>query len=128
MRFAIAALALVACDTVDDRPDTWSYIHAAIIEPSCATANCHSAISRTAGIDLSDREQSYVFVVGRLCTTSMGLPVGPGNYAFPFHPERSPLLHLLRGDADRIMPPDTPLPDPEIELVERWILDGARCD
>ena len=124
VKYVLFAL-LVAC--VDERPATWSYTHAAIIAPNCATANCHSTVASTAGIDLSDREGAYVFLVGKLCNSK--LPENPpGNYAFPYHPERSPLIHLLHGDAKRLMPPDTPLPEPEIEVVERWVLEGAKCD
>ncbi len=50
------------------------------------------------------------------------------NYVRPFDPDGSRLMHLLRGDNTLLMPPDQPLPDVEIELIERWILEGATCD
>jgi len=132
---ALAALLLGgACDTDEDRPATWSYIHAAVIAPSCATGNCHGALSRVAGVDLADRDGAYLVLVGRTCEGLVdgnggGTPTPPpGNYVFPGHPERSPLLHLLRGDADRLMPPDMPLPGAEIDLVDRWIFEGATCE
>src|SRR4051812_34874884 len=47
----------------DPRPTTWSYISTAILEPSCATANCHSAIATRAGVDLSTRAAGYISLV-----------------------------------------------------------------
>ena len=42
-----------------------------------------------------------------------------------FDPSGSRLVNMLRArDAPR-MPPDRPLTEPDIRLVERWILNGA---
>jgi hypothetical protein len=121
-------LALVACDGVDQPLASWSYIHPAIIAPSCATASCHSNPSSLAGLDLSTREGAYAFLVGRTCEAPPHAGDAPGNFVFPYEPERSRLLYLLRGDQSRVMPPDVPLPEVEVSLIERWILEGARCD
>ena len=127
IRLPVLLLALVvACET--DRPAEWSYIHAAIIAPSCATASCHSKNASLAGIDLSTRESAYAFMTGRVCGAPPHLQDAPGNYVFPYAPERSRLLYLLRGNETRIMPPDIPLPAVEISLIERWIAEGAACD
>ena len=57
---------LVGCGgTTDDRPAKWSFISAAITEPSCATVNCHSAIAQKAGVDLHDRATGYATLAGR---------------------------------------------------------------
>ena len=32
--------------STDDRPATWSYVSTAILQPNCATANCHSALAQ----------------------------------------------------------------------------------
>ena len=123
----ISLLALAAgCET--DRPAEWSYLHAAIVGPSCATASCHSNAASLAGIDLSTRESAYTFLTGRVCGAPPRPEDAPGNYVFPYAPERSRLLYLLRGDQGRIMPPDLPLPDVEIGLIETWITEGAPCD
>ena len=43
----------------------------------------------------------------------------------PYDPAGSRVVNMLRArDAPR-MPPDRPLPEADIELVERWILNGA---
>jgi hypothetical protein len=125
---SVIAIALGACDTVDQRPASWSYIHAAIIAPSCATASCHSNPASLAGLDLSTRTSAYAFLVGRTCDAPPHAGDAPGNFVFPYDPERSRLIYVLRGEQSLVMPPDVPLPDVEIELIERWILDGAPCD
>ena len=127
----LLALAWVASCGIDDRPPSWSYIHEAIIEPNCTTSACHSKISAAFGISLHDREGSYSFLTGRVCgqedSDEPGLP--DRNFVDPGDPSRSRLLYLMRGiEVDRTMPPDIPLPERDIELVEEWILRGAPCD
>lgn len=124
----VSVIALGACDGFEERPAAWSYIHAAIISPTCATASCHSNAGSLAGLDLSTRESAYVFLVGRTCDAPPHPGDAPGNFVFPYDPERSRLTYLLRGDETTVMPPDVPLPEVEIALIERWILDGAPCN
>jgi hypothetical protein len=113
-------LALVACGSeIDGRPARWSVIQPSIIRPACATASCHSKHTATGGLQLEGVAESHAILVGG----------GPeGNYVVPFDPARSKLLYLLRGQDTWRMPPDLPLPEADIELIERWILDGARSD
>lgn len=122
----IALVCAAAC--VDERPADWDYLHAGILRPSCATAACHSAQAKRSGLDLSTRDAAYVSLVRRPCGSleppadERGVNVDPG------HPETSPLMSWLRGEYNDTMPPDQPLPAVEIELVERWILEGAACE
>jgi hypothetical protein len=122
------ALTVAACAEADDRPARWSYLQPAIIAPGCATATCHSAASAVAGLDLSSRTGAYTFLTGRIC----GEPLLPGspprNYVDPGSPEYSQLVYQLRGIGRTRMPPDTPLPEVEIALIERWIAEGATCE
>lgn len=119
---------LVGCADVDDRPARWSYLHTSIIAPACATAGCHSTAAAVAGLDLSSRTGAYTFLTGHIC----GEPLVPGspprNYVDPGSPEFSQLVYQLRGIGRPRMPPDTPLPEVEITLVERWIAEGALCE
>lgn len=124
----LLGVSLIGCDTVDDRPASWSYVHSAILRPSCATAACHSELGSQAGIDLSTPAAAYVFLTGRVCGAPSLPGEPPGNFVSPGHPEASQLMYLLRGDQIAIMPPDVPLPDVEIAIVERWILEGATCE
>lgn len=97
------------------RPATWSYISAAIIQPNCATANCHSALSANSSVHLNDIQRGYEALVGRCF-------VIPGDSA------HSELIALLNGRGNLRMPPDSPLPADEISLIAKWIDDGALDD
>jgi hypothetical protein len=94
---------------VDDRPAKWSFISATIIEPSCATANCHSAITQRASVDLSEPNVGYHTLIDRRFAI-------PGDTT-----ESSSLFHLMKGQGSLRMPPDAPLPGADIDLISRWI-------
>jgi hypothetical protein len=98
---------LAACgDEVDDRPLTLEYITVAILVPSCGTVSCHSASAETANLVLDSIE-------GVQEAIDDGLIV-------PGRPDLSPVTLYMRG-IEMQMPPEGPLPDKNIELVERWI-------
>jgi hypothetical protein len=131
----IASMMLATgCQTIDDRPAKWSYLHTAIIAPSCATAGCHSALTAAAGVNLADRQGAYTILTGRICGGVRLPQEPPGNYVVPGSAEFSQLMYQLEGQsADGrpfrdVMPPDLPLPDVEVALVARWIDAGALCD
>jgi hypothetical protein len=123
-----ATAALGACGE-DDRPASWSYIHAAVVAPSCATSSCHSKETAQAGVQLHTAEAAYTILVGRACEGNDPPGSPQRNFVAPGQPERSALMYLLIGDeVKRQMPPDRPLPDRDIDLIERWILEGAPCN
>ncbi|MEZ4368588.1 MAG: hypothetical protein R2939_20255 [Kofleriaceae bacterium] len=126
---AVLALAVVGgCVSGADRPAEWAYIHAAILAPNCATAACHSAITVQSGLDLSTAESAYQSLLRRPCGSSEPPADERGVNVDPGHPETSALMTWLRGDGNPTMPPDLPLAPVEIDLIERWILEGARCE
>jgi hypothetical protein len=111
---AALALAFAGCGgTTDDRPARWSFISATITEPSCATVNCHSAITHQGGVDLSARQIGYQSLV-------------PTFFVFPGDPQDSPVVNLMNAVGSIRMPPDNPLPEADIVLIEKWIADGAQ--
>jgi hypothetical protein len=118
--------------TNDPRPATWSYVSTAILEPSCATANCHSAIAQRAGVDLSTRVTGYASLVtgdkdmvgGKYVISKMLAPTLTDDQRL----ERSSVPKLMRAIGNLRMPPDLPLPEPDIALFESWIRAGAAND
>jgi hypothetical protein len=98
---------VVGCGGLEDeRPAKWSFIYATIIQPQCATVNCHSEIAKKEHLDFSERDVAY-------CS----FPAG----AVP---------NFLQRDtaSARRMPPDAPLPAPDIELLTTWATSGAVND
>lgn len=121
---ALTCTALGACVDSDERPAEWSYIHAAIIEPNCTTSNCHTDISRAAGISFDDPDEAYDHLAGVACDSNQPA----WDFVVAGQPELSKLMFLLRGEEVLIMPPDVPLPKAEVELIQRWIQEGATCN
>ncbi len=103
-------LALAACGSADDRPVTFSYIHAAIILPNCATSGCHSTLTQTAGVDLES-------------------PVSARTVFLNVDNAHVDIVPLLKGQTPEYrMPPDQPLPDADINLIDRWITQATTID
>jgi hypothetical protein len=129
-------------DGVDRRPATWSYLSPVVFQPSCATPSCHSPAASVAGLDFSTPHNGYasltrlwIWVVdptgegGSGCGMADGIEVCEKQYrplVVPFSPQESKLVNMLRGRGAARMPPDRPLDEADIQLVERWILNGAK--
>jgi hypothetical protein len=137
-----AGLAVAGCGQVDTRPAAWGYISPALFQPNCATASCHSPAAAVSGLDFSTPDNGYASLT-RLKVIVLPYPDGGGTTGLPpcpldptkacesrplvtpYDPAGSRLVNMLRArDAPR-MPPDRPLPEADIRLVERWILNGA---
>jgi hypothetical protein len=131
----VLLVAVVGCVDADERAD-YTYVHAAILSPSCATSNCHSNLGSSlvgtaeAGLQFQDREGAYFVLTGRVCDGEVPDGVTPPdrNFVDPGDPEGSRLVRILRGLESFIMPPDAPLPEGEIQAIEAWIRAGAPCD
>jgi len=111
----------------DSRPPTWSYVSAAIMEPNCATASCHSRSIAAAGLDFSDPERGYislsglwVWIVDPNGTVDRGCRIVDGttvcqrehrSLVVPSDPAQSRLIQMLRARAGSLMPPDRALPE-----------------
>lgn len=112
----------------DDRPATLEYLVPAIIAPNCATSSCHNSSSAVAGLDLSTPDHAYRSFL-TLKVPEQGAIKTPANQArplvTPFNPTASRVVTMLRADGTKRMPPDRPLAEADIELIERWILLGA---
>ncbi len=140
----VPLLLLAGCGSTDTRPAEWDFISPALFEPSCATSSCHSPAAAVSGLDFSSPDTGYKSLTA-LWSWEVIQPdaAAPGGVACsmvngtlvceqqlrplvtPFDPDGSRVINMLRArDAPR-MPPDRPLPEADIRLVERWVLNGA---
>lgn len=132
---ACLGLSLVAAggcgDEIDRRPATWGYISPAIMQPSCATVSCHGRAAAAAGLDLSDPDRGYKSLTGLSVSIPDPDPAKPAirelrPLVVPYNPDQSRVVHMLRASNAARMPPDRPLSEADIALIERWILNGAK--
>jgi hypothetical protein len=109
----VALAALAGCVGAEERSRDFTYLHATIIEPSCATANCHSAM------------------------TIAGPPGNPIDLSSPdiaceiFEGYGDDIVDILRGTPGipyMSMPLDGPLPPADIAVVAQWLEEGASCE
>ena len=121
----LAAAATGCGSATDSRPATWSYVSTAILQPSCATANCHSALAQRAQVDLSTRAAGYHSLVDRHFVIT---PASTPTLTPDERVERSQVINLMHAQGNLRMPPDMPLPETDIQLVASWIRDGAMND
>ena len=143
--WAVLAGSGSGCGDADPRPATWGYISPAILQPNCATTSCHGPAAAVSGLDFSTPERGYASLsslwvwipvppdagvppAGVPCSTVDGTLVCEERIrplVTPYDPANSRLVNMLRArDAPR-MPPDRPLTEPDIRLIERWISNGA---
>ena len=143
---AVALGGSVGCRQGDNRPADWAFISPAIFQPNCATTSCHSPAAAVSGLDLSTPENGYASLtklwVWVVVPPDGGTPPAPGTpcaiqngtkvceyqerpLVTPYDPAGSRVINMLRARNAPRMPPDRPLPELDIELVERWILNGA---
>ncbi|MBK9029721.1 MAG: hypothetical protein IPL61_00005 [Myxococcales bacterium] len=109
---------LAACVDASDRPGTWAYLYPRRSPPRCATSTCHSDLAARAGVVLDDADGAYQALLAGTSTSA-------GPFVFPGDDLRSPLVLILTGTERARMPPEAPLAEGELELVRRWIRDGA---
>ena len=142
---AAASATCAGCGEIDDRPAEWSFISPAIFQPDCATSSCHSPATSVSGLDFSTPDNGYssltrlqIAVVARpdggsvpsasTCEIQGGTTVCTESIrplVTPYDPDGSRVVNMLRARSAPRMPPDRPLPEADIRLVERWILNGA---
>lgn len=105
------ALALAAgCGTSpDDRPATLEVISLEILAPTCGQVQCHSTTSKINGYAFDTLDAAKV-ALKRLVNTTGG---------------RSKLIEVLGDGSEERMPPDAPLPEEDIALIQKWITAGA---
>jgi hypothetical protein len=120
-RLAYLALLLGACGA-DDRPLTVAYVTETVLAPSCGAAQCHSTFSANY-TDIFDTVEG-----ARASIVNNQLLSFDSDQYDPATPTNAHLiLTVTVGAIPAIgrMPWDSPLPEQDIELLERWIAAGA---
>lgn len=105
----VAILTAAGCGgSVDTRPPKWSYISPLIMEPNCGTATCHSVLTQRNGFRFDSMTEGY----------KSAKRISGG------------LVLLLRGELSpyRRMPPDVPLSNDDILLIDAWVGLGMPWD
>jgi hypothetical protein len=125
----LASVVLGACGGDDDRPAYWSYISPAIIQPNCATGSCHSRGAAIAHLDLSTADDGWEDLRNQRLPPVQGAAMDRANAArqliVPGNPAQSRMVNMLRAYGAERMPPDRPLAEADIVLIEKWVLAGA---
>lgn len=111
MRSVLVCLLLSgACGTSpDDRPATVNVIALEILAPTCGQVQCHSSTTKLEGLAFDTLEGAK---------ESLRDLVGVGG-------TRDELIGVLTADGEERMPPDSPLAEQDIALIEAWIANGA---
>jgi hypothetical protein len=122
-------VAAAGCGGAEDTRDPlWSYISPAIMQPNCATGSCHNNVAAVSGLDLSEAEDGYASLLELQLPVRGNTPPSPRALVTPFNPTQSRLVNMLRAKGADRMPPDRPLAEADIRLIEQWILNGATPD
>ncbi|MEO8701465.1 MAG: hypothetical protein ABI867_15570 [Kofleriaceae bacterium] len=98
---------LAGCGSADDRAASVEVISLEILLPSCGAVQCHSTTTRTAGYAFDTLEEA------KASLRDMGVSAGNGG-------------ELLEVIDDKEMPPDSPMFEADVALIEQWIADGAQ--
>ena len=102
------SLCSVACGTTpDDRPATFEFVSLEVLAPACATVACHSSSTNARGFAFDTLPAS------RQALRSL---VIVGNA------QASQLIDVIKRNR---MPPDEPMADQDVALLEAWINNGA---
>lgn len=108
--FAPLLIGLIGCGTTpDERPATVEVVALSILAPSCGQVQCHSTTTNLEGYAF-DTLAAAKKSLARLVSRTGG---------------QSELLEVLEASGDERMPPDAPLADEDVALIQAWIDAGA---
>lgn len=82
-----------------------------------------------AALDLSTAESGYHDLMKQMLPTpppTRGMVVR--QLVIPGNPAESRIVNMMHATGTDRMPPDRPLAEADIALVEQWILEGAQDD
>lgn len=106
----VLAAGLAACGTTpDERPVTVEVVALSILAPTCGQVQCHSSSTHLEGYAFDTLAEAKVALKRLVSTTG----------------RRSKLIEVLSADGEERMPPDAPLADEDIALIQAWVDAGA---
>jgi len=105
--YAIVAVLLAsACGTTpDERPVTFEFVTLAVLAPSCGQTQCHSTSTNTNGYALDTLDAARA-------TMKSGRLTGQR------------LVSVLTDTGENKMPPDAPMAEEDIALIQAWVDAG----
>jgi len=103
---SLALCGLIACGTTDERPATVEVVSLEILAPTCGAVQCHSTTTRTEGLAFDTLDEA------RASMRDLGVRARNGG-------------ELLEVINETEMPPDAPMFENDIRLIEKWIDAGA---
>jgi hypothetical protein len=95
---------LAACGTTDDRKPTSDVVVLEIMRPTCGQVQCHGSTTQSEGLAFDTIEHTKASIM-----TEKGAHILDALHGAPGY-ER--------------MPPDSPLQDSDLDLIEQWISMG----
>ena len=107
--FGLLVALLAGCGTGDPRQPTVEVISLEILAPSCGQPQCHST---------STNQSGYAFDTLDAAKASLRQLVGGRG-------DRD-LIGVITATGGKRMPPDAPLDDEDIALIEAWVNAGAK--
>jgi hypothetical protein len=97
---------MIACGTTDDRPATVEVVSLEILAPTCGSVQCHSTTTRLEGLAFDTLDEA------KASMRRLEVRAGDGG-------------ELLKVIEENEMPPDSPMLENDIHLIEEWIEMGA---
>ncbi len=112
---------VAACSTTDDRPQTLAYVTETVLQPYCATAECHSTSKRQSDIVFDSVAEAQRSIKDKglidICATPPCMD----------SPGKSYLLTVIttKDAQGNRMPLDEPVPNLDDVYIANWIIAGA---
>ena len=107
-RCALFAFLLAACGTDDPRKPTVEVIATEILAPTCGQVQCHSTTTMTSGYAFDTLAAAKVALKKLDSSTRRG---------------RS-FVEVLTATGGSRMPPDSPLDEADLTLIQTWVARG----
>jgi hypothetical protein len=112
--------------STDDRPRTLEYITTAILAPTCAAAQCHSAFKQEVGDEFDTVDAARRTIVNNVLVDLLD---PRSSVLYTSITIGAPSI-LSPGSGTVRMPFDAPMPDADVALILDWIeheAPGAQC-